>query len=103
MLSEEVIKAATTERASPIIFASKKDDSLRFCVDYRKFNAVTVRDSYPLQRMDDCIDSLGDTTKVSSLDANFGYWQIEIDEKNKKKWPSQFTTGSASLSGCNSV
>jgi hypothetical protein len=60
MLKSEVIEPETSEWASPIVLVAKPDGSTRFCVDYRWLNAVTVRDSYPLPRMDECIESLGD-------------------------------------------
>jgi hypothetical protein len=63
MLKAEVIEPATSEWASPIVLVAKPDGSARLCVDYRKLNAITVRDSYPLPRMDECIDSLGDAKR----------------------------------------
>ena len=62
MLREDVIEAAAEEWASPVVLVPKPDGTLRFCVDYRKLNALTPRDTYPLPRMDECIDSLGDAT-----------------------------------------
>ncbi|CDF37529.1 unnamed protein product [Chondrus crispus] len=62
MLRAGVIEPATAEWASPVVFVRKKEGTMRFCVDYRTLNAVTVRDSYPLLRMDECINSLGDAT-----------------------------------------
>jgi hypothetical protein len=58
---------------------------MRFCIDYRMLNTVTVRDSYPLPRMDECIDSLGDASVFSTLDCNSGYWQITVSPDDKEK------------------
>ena len=85
MLRAGVIEPTLTEWASPMFFVPKKDGTMQFCVDYRKLNAVTVRDSYPLLRMDECIDSLGDATVFTTLDCNNGYWQVEIAEKDRDK------------------
>lgn len=62
-----------------------EDVSLRFCIDYRKLSAVTIRDSYFLPRMDESIDSLGELTGFSTADASSGYWQIDIDERDPDK------------------
>mgnify|MGYP006048027623 FL=1 len=73
MLQAGVIAPANAEWASPIVMVPKTDGSTRFCVDYRRLNAITVRDSYLLPRMDECIDSLGDARIFSTLDCNAGY------------------------------
>ena len=69
MLAAKVIEQAQSEWASPVVIVPKKDGTHRFCVDFRKLNAVTVRDSYPLPRMDEYIDSLGDAKVFTTLDA----------------------------------
>ena len=58
MLDADVIERAKTEWASPVVLVPKPDGSLRFCVEYRELNALTVRDSYPVPRMDKCLDSV---------------------------------------------
>ena len=85
MLKAGVIEPASTDWASPVVLVPKPDGSLRFCVDYRKLNALTIGDSYPLPRMDECIDSLGDATIFSTLDCNSGYWQIPVRDEDKDK------------------
>jgi hypothetical protein len=62
MLDLDFIEAATSEWVAPVVLLPKPDGSLRFCIDYRRMNALTVRDSYCLQRMDDCLESLATAT-----------------------------------------
>jgi hypothetical protein len=85
MLKEGVIEPASSEWASPVVLVPKPDGSMRFCVDYRRLNALTIRDSYPLPRMDECIDSLGDAQLFSTLDCNSGYWQIPVEPSDRDK------------------
>jgi Reverse transcriptase (RNA-dependent DNA polymerase) len=96
MLKAQVIEPATSEWASPIVLVAKPDGSTRFYVDYRKLNAITVRDSYPLPRMDECIDSLGGAKSFTTLDCNSGYWQIPVRPEDREK--TTFTSCSISLS-----
>ena len=85
MLREGVIEPAQSALASPVVLVPKSDGSLRFCVDYRRLNAMTIRDSYPLPRMDECIDSLGEASVFSTIDCNSGYWQIPVEEEDRDK------------------
>lgn len=80
-----VIKPSQSEWASPVLLVPKPDGTKRFCVDYRRLNLITKKDSYPLPRMDDCLDSLGSAKWFSSLDANCGYWQINVHEEDRPK------------------
>lgn len=68
-----------------MLFARKKDGKLRFFVDYRKLNELTIKDSYLLPRMDECIDSLCEAKVFKTLDAYSGYWQIPIRKEDKAK------------------
>ena len=85
MLAAGVIEPANCEWASPVVLAPKPDGTQRFCVDYRKLNAATVADSYPLPRADDCLDSLGTAMVFTTLDCNSGYWQLALAERDKDK------------------
>jgi len=67
------IEPSSAEWALPVVLIPKPDGMMRFCVDYRQLNEVTVRDVYPLPRMDDFIDFLGDAKVFSTLDCNSGY------------------------------
>lgn len=90
MLDVGVIEPATSEWASPVVLVPKKDGSLRFFVDYRRLNTKTLTDAYPLPRMDDCIDSLGDARIFTTLECNSSYWQIPVAASDHDK--TTFTT-----------
>jgi len=83
MRSMGVIEPSNGEWASPVVMVPKPDGSVRFWIDYRKLNLMTVNDAYPIPRMDECIDSLGDARMFSTLDCNEGYWQIPAAEEDK--------------------
>jgi Reverse transcriptase (RNA-dependent DNA polymerase)/RNase H-like domain found in reverse transcriptase len=85
MLLAGLIEPATSEWASPVVLVPKPDGSTRSCIYYRRLNPVKVRESHPLPRMDEFIDSLGDSRLFSMLDCNSGYWQIPVSLPDKEK------------------
>ncbi len=84
-LEAGVIEPAQSAWAAPVLFVPKKDGKLRFCIDYRKLNSMTVKDSYPLPRMDECIDTLGEAKVFTTLDAYSGYWQVNVKKDDRPK------------------
>ncbi|GFX01388.1 transposon Tf2-6 polyprotein [Trichonephila clavipes] len=91
MQENDVIEPSSSPWASPIVLVRKKDGSTRFCVDYRKLNDVTKKDSYPLPRIDDTLDTLSGHKWFSTLDLKSGYWQVEIHPEDREK--TAFTSG----------
>jgi len=84
-LEADVIEPTSSEWGFPVVLVPKKYGTLRFCVDYRLLNVVTKKDSCPLPRMDEGIDSLGEATIFSTLDCNAGYWQVDIAPEDREK------------------
>ncbi len=63
---------------SPVRLVKKKDGSLRVCVDYRKLNNVTIKDSYPLPRIEDLFPQLANARLFTTLDLALGYYQVKM-------------------------
>ncbi|XP_062420777.1 uncharacterized protein LOC134132778 isoform X2 [Pungitius pungitius] len=81
LLENGFAEPSSSSWSSPCIVEAKPDGSPRFITDFRKVNSVTVRDSYPLPRMEDCIDNLGNAKFVSKLDLLKGYWQVPLTDR----------------------
>ena len=88
-----VIEDSTSPWSSPVVLVKKKDGTTRFCIDYRKLNQVTRMDAYPLPRIDESFDTLGGSQYFSTLDLASGYWQVEMDPKDKAKTAFSTRTG----------
>ena len=85
MVTAAIIRESNSPWASRMMLVRKEDGSTRFCVDYRKLNNVTRKDAFPLPRIDQALDSLGDATVFSALDLQSGYWQVSLFEDAKSK------------------
>ena len=85
MLEAGVIKESASDWASSPVLIRKRDGSVRWCIDYRGLNKVTVKDVFPLPLVDDCLDTLAGNVWFSRLDANSAYWQINIKPEDRHK------------------
>ena len=94
MLDQGVIQPSVSPWASPIVLVRKKDGKYRFCVDYRKLNAVTKRDARPLPRVDDLLDALQGYDLFTTLDLRSGYWQLSVSPEDREKTAFVTPTGS---------
>ena len=85
LLARGLIRPSTSPFGAPILFVRKKDGSLRLCVDYRALNSISVKNSYPLPRVDNMLDRLHGATIFSKIDLRQGYYQIRVAEPDIPK------------------
>ena len=80
MLDKGYIRPSVSPWGAPVLFVKKKDGSMRLCIDYRQINKVTIKNKYPLSRIDDLFDQLQGATVFSKIDLRSGYHQLRIKE-----------------------
>lgn len=93
LLNLGVIRKSKSEWRSRIVPVKKKNGSLRLCVDFRALNNITLKDSYPIPRIDHILNSLRDSRVFTTLDATVGYFQISLDESSKHKTAFSWKNG----------
>ena len=85
METQGIIRPSISPWASPIVLVRKKSGKVRPCVDYRRLNAITTKDAFPLPRVSDCLDSVAGATLFSCFDVTSGYHQIPVKESDIPK------------------
>lgn len=77
----------------PVLFVKKKDGSMRFCTNFRLLNDATIKDRFPLPRIDEILDEVGSAKVFSKLDLLSGYFQVRIREEDVPKTAFNTSTG----------
>jgi hypothetical protein len=79
------VRPSSSPWGAPVLFVKKKDGSMRLCVDYRALNEVTIKNKYPLPRIDDLFDQLKGVKYFSKIDLRYGYYQLKIRSEDVLK------------------
>ena len=85
LLDKGMIRPSVSTWGAPVLFVKKKDGSLRLCIDYRELNKLTIKNKYPLPRIDDLFDQLKDAVYFSKIDLRTGYHQLNIKPEDIPK------------------
>ena len=83
-MEKNFIEPSQSDWSSPCILVPKQDGTFQMCTDYRKVNSVTKTDSFPVPRMGDCIDNIGQAKYVTKFDLFKGFWQIPLTDRARK-------------------
>ncbi|XP_063938038.1 uncharacterized protein LOC135147914 [Daucus carota subsp. sativus] len=85
LLDKGVIRPSVSPWGAPVLFVKKKDGSMRLCIDYRELNKLTIKNKYPLPRIDDLFDQLKGATCFSKIDLRTGYHQLKVKPEDIPK------------------
>ena len=85
LLDKRFIRPSTSPWGAPVLFAKKKGKTLRLCIDYRQLNRVTIKNRYPLPRIDGLFDQLRGVRVYSKIDLRTGYHQLRVRETDIPK------------------
>jgi len=86
MLATGVIEPSNSSWASPVFLVKKKDGTFRFCIDYRRVNAVSKKDAYPIPDIQDALDNLRGSRYFATIDLLSGYWQLGMTGRAKERY-----------------
>ena len=85
LIDKEYTKLSVSPWGAPVLFVKKKDGTLRLCIDYRQLNKMTIKNRYPLPRIDDLFDQVRGAAVFSKIDLRSGYHQVRIKDEDVHK------------------
>ena len=97
LLDKGFIQPSISPWGAPVLFVKKKDGSMRMCVDYRELNKLTIKNKYPLPRIDDLFDQLRGAQVFSKIDLRSGYHQLKVKAEDVEKTVSEHVTDTTSF------
>ncbi|GJP56899.1 hypothetical protein CLOM_g15956 [Closterium sp. NIES-68] len=100
LLAKELIRPSTSPYGAPVLFTPKPDGSLRMCIDYQALNKQTIKNKYPIPRINDLLDQLRGATVFSKLDLRSRYWQIRMADNSIHKTACRTRYGSYECLEC---
>lgn len=93
MLQCGVIEPSSSEWCSPVVIVFKKDGSLRICIDFRRLNAISEFDAYPMPRVDELLEKVGAAKYITTLDLCKGYLQVPLEKSSQQYTPFRTPAG----------
>ena len=83
-LANDLVEPSQSSWSLPCLLVPKGDGTYRFCTDFRKVNSVTKSDSFPIPRVEDCIDRIGSSKYLTKFDLLKGFWQVPLTDRAKE-------------------
>ena len=85
LMEYDMIEPSKSQWACGVVKGEKKGGQLRFCCDFRYLNAVTIKDAYPIPRIDESLSKLGDAKFFTTLDLGSAFWQVPLRKQVRRK------------------
>lgn len=85
MMENDVVEPLQSPFTAPVVLIQKPDGTWRFCVDYRKLNTITIRDTYPLSQIEDALSRLEGSKDFSIMDMQSVYWQVQMKSVDRER------------------